>query len=258
MTAPDGTLAGNVAVVTAGCAGLGLAVARRLVEDGATVIATSRDPATVARCNEQWADTGQTLVARQLNFETAQCDRLFCDIAETFGGVDILVNAAAGRGSARTVEQTGSPDLLEHYSATVLTAFNCSQSVVKNSERTHIKSIVNIGSIYGVLAVDHRIYDDPERQTPVGYACAKAALVQLTRYLAAYWGPRDIRVNCVSVGGIARDQDEQFRHRYNARVPLGRMAQASEAADVVAFLAGPRSSYVTGANIMVDGGLHIW
>lgn len=258
MTSPDGSLAGNIAVVTAGCAGLGLAVAQRLVADGATVIATSRDIATVERCNEQWADTGQTLVARQLDFEATACDRFFRDIAEAFGAVHVLVNAAAGRGPAKSVEQTASPDLLEQYSATVATAFNCSQSVVKNSELTHIKSIVNIGSIYGVLAVDHRIYDDPARQTPVGYACAKAALVQLTRYLAAYWGPNNIRVNCVSVGGISRDQDEQFLRRYNARVPLGRMAQASEAADVVAFLAGSRSTYVTGANIMVDGGLHTW
>ncbi len=258
MTSPDGSLAGNVAVVTAGCAGLGLAVAQRLVEDGATVVATSRDPATVERCNDRWAGTGQSLTARHLDFDATTCDGFFCGVAETFGAVNILVNAAAGRGPAKTVEQTAPPDLLEHYSATVLTAFNCSQSVVKNSERTHIQSIVNIGSIYGVLAVDHRIYDDPQRQTPVAYACAKAALVQLTRYLAAYWGPSNIRVNCVSIGGVAGDQDEQFRHRYNARVPLGRMAQPSEAADVVAYLAGPRSSYITGSNIMVDGGLHAW
>ena len=125
-------------------------------------------------------------------------------------------------------------------------------------DRAATRSIVNVGSIYGSLAVDHRIYEDAERQTPIGYALAKGALVQMTRYLAAYWAPQGVRVNCVSAGGIKRAQTPGFYANYSSRVPMARMAEAEEIASAVAFLAGDASSYITGVDLLVDGGLHVW
>ena len=125
-------------------------------------------------------------------------------------------------------------------------------------DKTNIRSIVNIGSIYGRHAVDHRIYETPDRQTPITYACAKAAVAQMTRYLAAQWAPLSVRVNCVSPGGVKRAQTAEFYRRYSSRIPMGRMAEPNEIAGAVAFLASDASNYITGVDLSVDGGLHVW
>lgn len=126
-------------------------------------------------------------------------------------------------------------------------------------------SIINIGSIYGVVAPDPRIYegsDYPELggsiSTPAVYSASKAGLIGLTRYLAAYWGPAGIRVNAISPGGIASGQNATFTEKYSTRAPMGRMARADEMTGALLYLASPGSSYVTGQNIVVDGGLTAW
>jgi NAD(P)-dependent dehydrogenase (short-subunit alcohol dehydrogenase family) len=126
-------------------------------------------------------------------------------------------------------------------------------------------SIINIASIYGVVAPDPRIYegsDYPELggaiSTPAVYSASKAGLIGLTRYLAAYWGRAGIRVNAISPGGIASGQNETFTEKYSARAPMGRMARASEMTGALLYLASADSSYVTGQNIVVDGGLTAW
>jgi NAD(P)-dependent dehydrogenase (short-subunit alcohol dehydrogenase family) len=156
------------------------------------------------------------------------------------------------------VEEMTLDGFLDELRGTLASAFLCSQAVMSEHQATQTRSIVNIGSIYGILAVDHRIYSDLSRQTPIGYSCAKAGLVQMTKYLAAYWATRGVRVNCISAGGIAGKQSKEFLDRYNNRIPMARMATASEVAATVAFLASDASSYMTGTNLMVDGGLHIW
>jgi NAD(P)-dependent dehydrogenase (short-subunit alcohol dehydrogenase family) len=142
--------------------------------------------------------------------------------------------------------------------ANIVQVFNMCKAVVARGSETHVSAIVNIGSIYGVVAVDHRIYLDPLHQATVAYASAKAGLVGMSRYLAAYWAPNGIRVNCVSPGGIKRQQDPEFYANYSRRVPMGRMATEEEVASTVAFLVMPASRFITGQNIMVDGGLTIW
>lgn len=249
-------LKGQVAVVTAGCDGIGRAAAEALRALGATVVATSRDGATAERRTADWSDDG--LTARTLTFETDETNAFFAGLAAELGGVHILVNCAAGRTAGVSVEQTDAADFAAAVESGVATAFTCSRAAVTARRDTDIRSIVNVGSIYGVLAVDHRIYDDPGRQAPIAYACAKGALVQLTRYLAAYWAPLEVRVNCVSPGGVQRDQPPAFVANYADRVPMGRMAEVGEVAGAIAYLASPASSYVTGENIMVDGGLHAW
>ena len=251
-------LDGKVAVVTAGCAGIGLEVARLFCRLGATVVVTTRSARTANARNAEWKAAGLAISAREASLSSSSIEALVADVADTFGGLHLLVNCAGGRFAAKPVEATEPDDLRKEFEASVATAFECSRAAVQARERTEIESIVNIGSIYGVLAVDHRIYPDPGRQTPIAYACAKSALVQMTRYLAAYWAPLKIRVNCVSPGGVARGQSEDFLSRYCARVPMARLAEASEVAGAVAFLASEASSYVTGENLMVDGGLHAW
>jgi NAD(P)-dependent dehydrogenase (short-subunit alcohol dehydrogenase family) len=111
-------------------------------------------------------------------------------------------------------------------------------------------SIVNFLSIYGI--------ERKAINTPAVYSASKAAVWGLTKYLAAYWGPRGVRVNAVTPGGVFSGQNETFVKRYSARVPMGRMAEKDEICGAVVFLASDASSYVTGQNLVVDGGLTAW
>ena len=117
---------------------------------------------------------------------------------------------------------------------------------------------MNIASVYGVVSPDPRTYADPAQGTPLAYAAAKGGLIAMTRYLAVYLAPWNIRVNSVSPGGIAAGQDPAFLARYAERVPQRRMADPTEVADAVVFLLGDASGHVTGQNLIVDGGLTAW
>ncbi len=124
-------------------------------------------------------------------------------------------------------------------------------------------SIVNVSSVYGLLSPQQDLYEFRRRQgetffKPVAYSVSKSALLNLTRYLATYWAKAGVRVNTLTLGGIFDEQPQEFLDAYGARVPLGRMADAGEALGAVVFLASDASSYVTGANLVVDGGWSAW
>ena len=124
-------------------------------------------------------------------------------------------------------------------------------------------SIIQTSSIYGLAAPDQRIYSGSsylgrEINTPAVYTTSKAAVIGLTNHLATYWAEKGIRVNTLTPGGVESGQNEEFKRRYSARVPLGRMAIASEMVGALIYLASDASSYVTGQNIIVDGGLNAW
>lgn len=124
-------------------------------------------------------------------------------------------------------------------------------------------SIVQTASIYGVVAPDQRIYEGSQYlgrpiNTPAVYSASKAAVIGLTRYLAAYWAPHGIRVNTLTPGGVESGQNDVFSRKYSARVPLARMASADEMQSALLFLASDASSYMTGQNLVIDGGLTCW
>ena len=142
--------------------------------------------------------------------------------------------------------------------------FLVAQAVGDHMVKRNIKgSIIQTASIYGFLAPDKRIYEGSfylgrKINTPAVYAASKGAVIALTKYLAAYWAADNIRVNTISPGGIESGQNRTFQKRYSARIPLARMGTADEIAQAVLFLASEASSYVTGQNIIVDGGLSVW
>jgi NAD(P)-dependent dehydrogenase (short-subunit alcohol dehydrogenase family) len=124
-------------------------------------------------------------------------------------------------------------------------------------------SIVQTASIYGLMAPDQRIYEGSEYlgraiNTPPVYTASKAGVIGLTKHLATYWGAQGVRVNTLTPGGVESGQNETFKQRYGARVPLGRMARADEMVGAILFLVSDAASYVTGQNIAVDGGLSAW
>lgn len=124
-------------------------------------------------------------------------------------------------------------------------------------------SIILFSSVYGMVAPDHRIYEGAEYKgkpmtCPAEYSAEKGAVIALTKHLACEWARYGIRVNCISPGGVFSGQNEIFVKNYSARVPMGRMARPEEIADAVVFLASDASSYITGHNLVVDGGLTSW
>jgi len=123
-------------------------------------------------------------------------------------------------------------------------------------------SIVNIGSLYAAVSPDVKMYDhievDPPFLKPPMYGASKAALVNLTKYLATHWAPAGVRVNALSPGGVLGGQDEEFKRKFNGRVPMGRMAVDDDLAGPLVFLASAASSYVTGIELRVDGGFTAW
>jgi NAD(P)-dependent dehydrogenase (short-subunit alcohol dehydrogenase family) len=121
-------------------------------------------------------------------------------------------------------------------------------------------SIINISSIYGILSPDQRIYEYKEKPfiKPVTYAVSKSGVMNLTRYLATYWAQKNVRVNTLTLGGVFNDQDETFLKNYTNKVPLGRMAEQHEYNGAILFLASSASSYMTGANLIIDGGFSCW
>ena len=123
-------------------------------------------------------------------------------------------------------------------------------------------SVINIGSLYASVSPDPRFYDhietDPPFIKPPAYGASKAAVVNLTKYLATAWGPHGVRVNTLSPGGVLGAQDEQFKRKFCARVPLGRMAVYQDLIGPLQFLASDASSYVTGTELRIDGGFTAW
>jgi NAD(P)-dependent dehydrogenase (short-subunit alcohol dehydrogenase family) len=132
--------------------------------------------------------------------------------------------------------------------------FLCCQIVLMQMKKQGYGSLINMSSIYGVVGPDFTIYEGTNMTMPVAYSAIKGGLVNLTRYLSAYYGPYQVRVNCVSPGGIFNNQPQSFIDNYNKKVPLRRMGNAKDIFASIYFLLADESSYITGHNLIVDGG----
>lgn len=248
------SLKGRHAVVTGGAGHIGRAIATGLAELGADVTLLDRaaDTAAIAGHLDLRAEIAD------LADEAASRAALRRAI-EAAGRLDILVNNAAFVG---TSELAGWAEPFERQSVAtwraalevnLTSAFALSQEAAPHLRRSGHGAILNIASIYGVLGPDWSFYEGTAMANPAAYAASKGGLIQLTRWLATTLAP-DIRVNAISPGGVARGQPDSFVARYEARTPLGRMATEDDFKAVAAFLVSDASRYVTGQNIMVDGG----
>lgn len=133
--------------------------------------------------------------------------------------------------------------------------FNCSRLALEHMNKHDTKgSLVNIASIYGIVAPDFSVYEGTTMTMPAAYAAIKGGIITLTKYLSAYYGPQGIRVNCLSPGGVFDRQPESFVTRYEGKVPLRRMASPGEIAQPLTFLLSDAANYITGHNLVVDGG----
>jgi NAD(P)-dependent dehydrogenase (short-subunit alcohol dehydrogenase family) len=269
-------LTGQVAVVTGGAGLLGVRHATAISEAGGhAVLADLSEEAAVAAAAKIANETGVEAMGIRVDITAkAEVDAMARAVLGRFGRIDILINNAAltvKGGSARASEYFAAfedypLDLWEKALSVNLTGpFLCCQTVGRQMVRQGSGVILNIASDLGNISPDHRIYQgvvNPHTKepfnSPIGYATTKAALINFTRYLATYWAKKGIRVNCLSPGGVYDDHDPQFVKNVTSLIPLGRMAAPDEYKAAVLFLVSKASSYMTGANLIVDGGRTAW
>jgi NAD(P)-dependent dehydrogenase (short-subunit alcohol dehydrogenase family) len=257
-------LDGRRALITGATGGIGRVVAQTLAELGAELILSDRPGADFGPLLTHLAAESPAparVVICDLEHDDDRA-RLIADLRAA-GPLDILINNAAFVGTSNLTGWVGplatqSIDTWRRALEVNLTAaFHLSQGVADQLRLSGHGAIVNIGSIYGMLGPDHRLYDGTELGNPAAYAASKGGLLQLTRWLATTLAPT-VRVNMISPGGVARHQPDVFVERYVARTPLGRMATEDDVRGAVAYLASDLSAYVTGHNLAVDGGWGIW
>jgi NAD(P)-dependent dehydrogenase (short-subunit alcohol dehydrogenase family) len=248
------SLDGRVAIVTGGAGQVGGEIARGLEVHGARVASfdLESEPYRVDVTDRGAIEKATKRVVREL------------------GAPDVLVNAAAldsppdaPPDEVGPVESYPEASFDEIMDVNVKGTFLACQVIGARMAEAGRGSIVNISSIYGMLSPVQDLYDFRRSSgepffKPVAYSVSKSALYNLTRYLATYWAKSGVRVNTLTLAGIWNDQPQEFVDAYTERMPLGRMAEANEIVGPVIFLASDASSYVTGANVVVDGGWSAW
>jgi len=253
-------LTGKVALVTGGAGWLGTAISEALAEAGARVVIASR---TIEHCQALAKRLGKQHVALQLDISDEPALRGTIDrIFDEMGSLDILVNNGYS-GTGPTHDAATSADFREAYETGVIAYFVAAQQVVKRlRERQRGGSIINIGSMYGVVASYPDVYVGSDVTSPPNYHALKGAVVHLTRNLAVYWAPHGVRVNCISPGPFppprVSEKEPEFIKLLEKKVPLKRMGQPWELKGAVLLLASKAGSFITGQNLLVDGGWTAW
>ena len=177
-------------------------------------------------------------------------------IVEEFGRIDGLVNNAYPRTKdwGTKFEDIDPQSWCTNIDIQLNSYFVCSQKVLGIMTVQNSGAIVNIASIYGVVGNDFTLYEEYGGTSPAAYSAIKGGLINFTRYLASYYGKKGIRINCVSPGGIFDQQHPSFVSKYEAKVPMGRLGNPNDIAPAVSFLLSDEAKYITGQNLIVDGG----
>lgn len=271
-------LTGKVCVVTGALGLIGRDFCRALAEAGGSVVVTDLDHgACVDRAGAlgeitRSPDGSRTHLGHGADItDPASLEALRDAVLAQYGRIDVLVNNAAINDKFESPGAAARDSMMEHYplelwkrslDANVTGTFLASQVLGRVMAEQGKGSIVCLASTYGIVAPDQALYRRPDGTQPFykspAYPTTKAAVLGFTRYLAAYWGPAGVRVNALSPGGVEAGQDAYFVENYTRRTPLGRMATPSDYAGAIVFLASDASSYMTGANLVVDGGWTAW
>ncbi len=273
--AQDGlfSLTGRVAVVTGALGLLGKHHCLALAEAGAHVVVADLDgKASDEYARSLRAQSYPGTLGIGVDITSPDSVRAMRDaILAHFGKIDVLVNNAAINDMFENPAAAAEQSRFEAYplelwkrslEVNVTGTFLCSQIIGTGMARQKSGSIINIASTYGIVAPDQSLYRRPDGTQEffksAAYPVTKGAVISFTRFLAAYWGSAGVRVNSLSPGGVENAQDEYFVRTYSARTPLGRMAVPDDYRGAIVFLASDASRYMTGANLVVDGGWTAW
>jgi NAD(P)-dependent dehydrogenase (short-subunit alcohol dehydrogenase family) len=259
------SLKGKVALVTGACGLLGKNHCRALAAEGARVVVADISAEQTSAFAKELGAEHLAVALDVTDINSIQNAKK--KVLDTYGRLDILVNNAAINDRFEDPSLAAEQSKFENYPVSswdaswkvnVSGVFLCSQILGDIMVQQGSGSIINVASTYGVVAPDQSIYKNEKGEqiffkSPV-YPVTKSAVIGFTKYLAAYWGNKNIRVNALSPGGVENSQDEFFIQNYSAKTLLGRMATPIDYQGAVVFLASDASSYMTGANLIVDGG----
>jgi len=256
-------LSGRVALITGGSGYVGSTAGQSLAELGAKVAVLDIEQ---EKCDAVATELSEThkVDCVGLGVDLSVTDEIAtvpARVKERLGRLDIIINSAAytanvpGWAVSFEEQSVGPWDRAMRVNTT--SAFLLGQAAEDLLVQSEHGSVLFVSSIYGIVGPDMRLYEGTGMNNAAGYAAAKGGLLQLMRYLATVLAPQ-VRVNAISPGGIWRNQPEQFHERYKARTPLGRMATEEDLKGAIAYLASDLSNYVTGHNLIIDGGWTAW
>jgi NAD(P)-dependent dehydrogenase (short-subunit alcohol dehydrogenase family) len=263
------SLKNKSAIVTGALGLLGMQHCFALKEAGASVIVCDQDE---IKCRQFAAELGNNSIGVAADItDYSSIKHLLKTVLANFDSVDILVNNAAINDKFENTENVAELSKFENYplemweaslKANITGMFICCQVIGSEMANRKSGSIINVASTYGIVAPDQTLYKDKEGNQhfykTASYPTTKGAVISFTRYLASYWGNKGVRVNALSPGGVENSQDQFFVENYSKRTPLGRMAKSCDYKGSLIFLASDASNYMTGANLVVDGGFTIW
>jgi len=265
------SLNGRVALVTGGAGLLGREFCLTLAQAGAEVYAADLNDEAADQVASEIAEQGYTARGIALDVtDPASVTAVVDEIVNRSGHIDVLVNSAAMDPKFDPQHATSNSNAFETYplgswqdalNVNLTGSFLVSQAVARQMVKQKKGSIINICSTYGLGGPDQRIYEKPGQPRvfkPVYYTVTKAGILGLTKYMATYYAGSEIRVNALTPGGVFNGHDDEFVKNYSARTVIGRMARKDEMNGALLFLASDASSYMTGGNVVVDGGWTAW
>ncbi len=263
------SLEGRTAVVTGANGLIGKEHCRALAEAGANVVATDLNSEAVKKLAASLP--GKAIGVGANVTQQDSLEQLRDAALEAFGSIDVLVNNAAVNDMFENPAMAAEQSKFENYpvemfrtslEVNVTGMFLCSQVLGTVMANKGKGSIINVASTYGMVGPDQSLYVNNEGEQTfyksAAYPATKGAVINFTRFLAAYWGEKGVRVNTLSPGGVENGQDDWFIANYSKRTPLGRMAAPTDYKGAVVFLASDASAYMSGANLVVDGGWTAW
>jgi NAD(P)-dependent dehydrogenase (short-subunit alcohol dehydrogenase family) len=251
-------ISGRVAIVTGGAGQLGVAFSETLHAAGARVIVADLNLDGAEKLCGDLDSSGKTAIPVKVDVSRRRDVEAMVDqTMSAFGRLDIIVNNAGI--ACFTAFEARTDEEFDHVLDVNLKGlFLCAQQAAKVMAPNGGGVMINIGSIYGLVGADQRIYGQSGRNSSEVYAASKGGTVAMTRHLSVYLAPQNIRVNCLCPGGIFNHQDPFFVEKYSERTPLGRMATVEDLRGAIVFLASDASRYVTGQSLVVDGGWTAW
>lgn len=259
-------LEGDVAIVTGGPGQLGSQMCDALAEAGANVVVASRTYENCeAKAGELSKSHNEAMPYAVDVRDESQVEEMVDAVIDRFGRIDVLVNSAwSGEGHGISFEELSVMEWQSMLDGVLTQTFICSQAALPELREQNGR-IINIASHYGLVSPDQRIYGDTGMNNPPNYGAAKAGVLQFTRWLATHLGKDGVRVNSLTPGGFYSerfednsDYEEVFVPNYRNRTPLGRMGDETDLKGAIVFLASSASKWMTGANLVVDGGWTAW
>jgi len=258
----DTGIKGKRVLLLGACGVLGRAHAKILVEQKARLIIADRPGSSVLK-------DAEILNVPGIEIDASKENEMITGVAQSakiYKGLDGAIYNAAITGELLAAHGEGFPDFEDYpldlwqqaMDVNLTGAFLFCREVGKVLKSCGGGSLILVSSIYGVVSPDHRIYDSQPFRSFPAYSASKAGIIGLTRWLATWWGKCGVRVNCVSPGGVFNNHDQSFVKSYAKRVPLGRMADQEEITGALIYLLSDASSYCSGQNLIIDGGLTSW